>query len=130
MRREQKEKGAMKRIVAMACVVSVFFASADFALAGLGDTLPTRTPEEALRALKSSDAYAHALKALEAKGFSKERADAALEKLPQEQLSLLGAQADGVKAGGLLDLLLFILFVALIVYLIILLVEASSYHHY
>ena len=121
----------MKHILLITCAAVILFAPLQAAFAGLGKPLPTRTPEESLRDFKSTEAYRQALRALEAKGYSKEQADAALAKLPQEHISLLGAQAVDTKAGGdLVGFLLFVLFVMLVVYLIILLVDASSYRRY
>ncbi len=121
----------MKYILLILCVGVVLFAPAHAALAGLGKPLPSQAPEESLNGIKSSPAYRQALKALEAKGCSKELAGVALAKLTPEQLSLLDVQVDEAKAGGdLVGFLLFVLFVMLIVYLIILLVDSASYRRY
>jgi hypothetical protein len=94
----------MRHIILTAAAVLVTFVLAEAAFAGLGEPIS---------------------------GDSQEQADAALEKLPPEHLSLLGSEVGGLKAGGdLIGLLLFVLFVALIIYLIILLVESASYRRY
>jgi len=120
----------MVKLVAVIGVIAIFISATDMAFAGLGKPLPGESKDEALDNLKSSDAYKKAIKVLKEKGFSEERAAVALEKLPRSQVELLGAGVSEVRAGGLLDLLLFVLFVALIVYLIILLVDASTYRGY
>jgi hypothetical protein len=121
----------MRHIILTAAAVLVTFVLAEAAFAGLGEPISGDSPEEALKTLKSSDVYRQALDLLKEKGYSQEQADAALEKLPPEHLSLLGSEVGGLKAGGdLIGLLLFVLFVALIIYLIIMLVESASYRRY
>ena len=100
---------------------------ADACLAGVGKPLPRKTDD---KQLKSSEAYARALEKLQEKGYSKEQADAALAKLGPKRLSLLEQDLSQIKGGGFLDLLLFILLVALIVWLILVLIEADRGYYY
>lgn len=93
--------------------------------AGLGKPLARQPGKEDLQKLKSSGAYGEAVKALQQKGYSREQADAALARLGPKRLSSLNLETGKMQGGGLLDLLLFILLVALIVWLIIVLVEAD-----
>jgi hypothetical protein len=101
---------------------------------GLGEPLSSESPEEALRTLKSSELYGQAVKSLKEMGFSQKQADVALEKMPREHLNLIASELTGAKAGGYYlyfwDLLLFVLFVALIVWLIIVLIEAPRGGYY
>ena len=121
----------MRRVLKIALAFLVVFGTAEVVYAGLGEPVSSRSSEEALKAMKSLDAYKNALEVLKEQGYSKERAEAALEKLPPGQLELLGSELEGMKAGGdIIGFLLFVLFIALIVYLIIILVEASSYRRY
>lgn len=93
--------------------------------AGLGKPLARQPGNDGLQKLKSTHAYGEAAEALQQKGYSREQADAALAKLGPQRLSSLGGEANMMQGGGILDLLLFILLVALIVWLIIVLIEAD-----
>ena len=103
--------------------------------AGLGGPLPKESPEDALQKLKSTDTYGNAIKLLKEKGYSQKQADATLAKLPPEQLELLGKQLPEQQAGGYyeffwIDFLFFCLFVGLIVWLILVLIEAETGRYY
>jgi hypothetical protein len=127
---EQGGRG-VRRILSLICVAAVVFGLAQAAYAGLGDPLGQRSPDDDAKALKSTEGCKRALEALAAKGYSKEQAEAALEKMPAQQLELLGSLSSQEKAGGdILGFLLFVLFVGLIIYLILVLIEAADRRYY
>jgi len=105
--------------------VAAVAALANLCYAGLGKPLARQPGKEDLQKLKSSPVYGEAVRALQQKGYSSEQADAALARLGTQHLSSLGRESAKMQGGGLLDLLLFILLVALIVWLIIVLIEAD-----
>lgn len=121
----------MRPALMIAAVLAVLLAG-DACLAGLGEPVSARSPQEAARALKSSQAYRQAQAALRQKGYSSEQADAALSKMPEERLALLAEQAASLQSGGVIyfwDFFFFLLLVGLIVYLIIVLMEAPRYRY-
>ena len=67
----------MRQILLIAVAALVTLALAEAAFAGLGEPLPDKSPEEALKSLKSSEVYMSALAVLKEKGYSQEQADAA-----------------------------------------------------
>jgi hypothetical protein len=97
---------------------------------GLGKPLARQPGKEDLQKLKSSEVYGKAVEALQQKGYSSEQADAALARLGPQHLSPLGRESAKMQGGGIVDLLLFILLVALIVWLIIVLIEADRRYPY
>ena len=98
--------------------------------AGLGKPLARQPVKEDIQKLKSSEVYGEAVKTLQQKGYNGEQADAALARLGPQHLSALGGESARMQGGGYLDLLLFILLVALIVWLIIVLIEADRGYPY
>lgn len=118
----------MMRIIAVACALLVVFTCVEQARAGLGKPLPR--PAD-LSKLKAAPAYRQAVKALKGKGFSDEQADAALGKLGPERLAALDKEAAQLEGGGdLVGFFLFVLLVALIIWLIIVVLEDAGRYRY
>ena len=96
--------------------------------AGLGKPLPVQDSG------KSAEALEQVKTILAQKGYNPAQIDAAIEKLGPERVSLLGQEASQTKAGGYVlyfwDFLFFVLFVALIVWLIIFLIDADRGYYY
>ena len=96
--------------------------------AGLGGPLPAKGSAGAGRALERARA------SLEQKGYESDEIDSAVAKLGPERLALLEQAGPRPGTGGYIlyfwDFLLFVLFVALIVWLIIVLVEAEGGYYY
>lgn len=80
--------------------------------------------------MKDGEALAQARALLKQKGYDQGEVDAALAKLGRERIAMLEREAAQAKAGGFLDLLFFILIVALIVWLVIVLIEAPYDYRY
>jgi hypothetical protein len=118
----------MMRIIAVACAFLVVFTCVEQARGGLGKPLP-RTPD--LQNLKAAPAYRQAVKALTEKGFSEEQAESALRKLGPERLGALEKEAAQLEGGGdLVGFFLFVLLVALIIWLIIVVLEDAGRYRY
>jgi|GEM_PF-3439859 hypothetical protein len=96
---------------------------ADFAppqeTAGSGSL--TRT--EKINRLRSSKVWREAERSLKARGINENQTSKALEEMPDGKLKSLLVMAEIPQRGGFLDLLLFILLVALIVWLILILLD-------
>jgi hypothetical protein len=121
------------KLTILPAIAVLFLAGVCFA--GLGEPLAKESDKDALSNLKSSEVYRNALELLKEKGYSQEQADSALAKLPPEQLALLGTELPEPKAGGYyelfwIDFLFFCLFVGLIVWLIMVLIEAETGRYY
>ena len=118
----------MMRIIAVACAFLVVFTCVEQARGGLGKPL-ARTPD--LQKLKTAPAYRQALKALTGKGYSVEQAETALKKLGPERLGALEKEAAQLEGGGdLVGFFLFVLLVALIIWLIIVVLEDAGRYRY
>jgi hypothetical protein len=118
----------MMRIIAVACAFLVVFTCVEQARGGLGKPLP-RTPD--LQNLKAAPAYRQAVEALAEKGFSEEQAESALRKLGPERLGALEKEAAQLEGGGdLVGFFLFVLLVALIIWLIIVVLEDAGRYRY
>ena len=106
----------------------VVLALSGVCLAGLGKPLPVRDSG------KSAEALERAKSILAQKGYDSAQVNAAIEKLGPERVSLLGREVSQEKAGGYVlyfwDFLLFVLFVALIVWLIIYLIDVDRGYYY
>jgi len=104
------------------------FTCVEQARGGLGKPL-ARTPD--LQKLKAAPAYRQALTALTGKGFSEEQAESALRKLGPERVAALDKGVAQLEGGGdLVGFFLFVLLVALIVWLIIVVLEDAGRYRY